>query len=336
MGYIADKQARPWFLPIGSMLVGIGSYMISVSGQFLWLMLSVFVTAVGSAMFHPDASQSVFFISKEKKGFSQSVFQAGGYIGLALAPVSLFLLNILGIKGIGWFLVISSLLVLFLISFARVTNIKELKVKPRGNGQSLSLLHSFIHYLSSGFGLLILITTIRSLCFTGLIIFLPPFLMMKFHLTTQTIWIYNFSFLLGSVVGSLFGGDLGDKMGRTFILRLSFFLSIPFILSLPWLGGVWLMIFLFFLGVTLLLGNSASVIMAQEHLPGREGLASTLVVGFTAGISGILLQGFGAFADHFGVMNVLWIIFLLPVVAFLFSLSLGMKKMEIREKELEI
>ena len=58
---------------------------------------------------------------------------------------------------------------------------------------------------------------------------------------------------------------------------------------------------------------SVTVVMAQDLLPGRLGVASGLMVGFAIGTGGLGVTLLGLVADHFGVLAALKTILALPL-----------------------
>jgi FSR family fosmidomycin resistance protein-like MFS transporter len=64
------------------------------------------------------------------------------------------------------------------------------------------------------------------------------FLMQKFGVTTQASQIYLFMFLGASAVGVFFGGPLGDRFGRKYVIWFSILGALPFTLALPYTESV--------------------------------------------------------------------------------------------------
>ena len=67
---------------------------------------------------------------------------------------------------------------------------------------------------------------------------------------------------------------------------------------------------------------SVSVVMGQEYLPSRLGIASGVTLGFAIGVGGIAAALLGVLADHSGLETVMWTIALLPLVGLALALTL--------------
>ena len=67
---------------------------------------------------------------------------------------------------------------------------------------------------------------------------------------------------------------------------------------------------------------SITVVMGQEYLPNRLGLASGITLGAAIGVGGLAAAALGALADHTSLTTTLWVIALIPFPAFLIALTL--------------
>jgi MFS transporter, FSR family, fosmidomycin resistance protein len=64
------------------------------------------------------------------------------------------------------------------------------------------------------------------------------------------------------------------------------------------------------------------IVMAQEYLPERIGLATGVTLGLSMTVGGLLMPLFGAIADHYGLRMAMNLIALVPAVGFAMSLTL--------------
>jgi FSR family fosmidomycin resistance protein-like MFS transporter len=69
-------------------------------------------------------------------------------------------------------------------------------------------------------------------------------------------------------------------------------------------------------GFLIILTFSITVVMSQEYLPNRLGLASGVSLGLAIGFGGIAAAGLGVIADAYGLPTVMWLIvaFAVPMV----------------------
>jgi MFS transporter, FSR family, fosmidomycin resistance protein len=352
LGYFADKRSRPWFLPLSTLFLGFGCYGMSWSGNFTWLIITVVVSALGSALYHPDANRTVYLMSPKKRGWAQSIFQIGGNTGMALAPITLWFLNRVGIGGLVWVLVLALMMGSVLLVFARGVSLQAPMHKARQQDTpSINIPAGSAHLASetktaqvdtptvdmprrslqdrTAIATLVTVVTCRAITSSGVSTFLPLFFIAAYSLTKSDVWIYTFVFSLGGALGTFTGGPLGDRIGQRLMIQISLIGSIPLALLIPWFRGGVELVLLFILGFVLLSTFAVTVVYAQDMMPGREGMASSLVIGLTGGISGFVIFGLGLVADHFGLTKALWIALLMPVLGGAVSLFLPRAKKRI-------
>jgi FSR family fosmidomycin resistance protein-like MFS transporter len=140
------------------------------------------------------------------------------------------------------------------------------------------------------------------------------YLIAKFHLSVQSAQLYLFVFLLAMALGTLFGGPIGDRIGRKRVIWFSILGVAPFTLALPFVNLPWTCALSFVIGLILSSAFSAIVVFAQELMPGKIGAVSGLFFGFAFGIGGIGAAVLGSLADHYGIEFVYRICAYLPLL----------------------
>jgi FSR family fosmidomycin resistance protein-like MFS transporter len=75
-------------------------------------------------------------------------------------------------------------------------------------------------------------------------------------------------------------------------------------------------------GFVVIANFSITVVMGQEYLPSRLGLASGITLGAAIGIGGLAAAGLGALADATSLETTMWTIALVPLPALALALSL--------------
>ena len=80
---------------------------------------------------------------------------------------------------------------------------------------------------------------------------------------------------------------------------------------------------------------SVSVVMGQEYLPSRLGIASGITLGFSIGVGGVFAALFGLVADRAGLETVMWIVAALPLAGLALALTLPLTAQEARIRGLE-
>ena len=104
------------------------------------------------------------------------------------------------------------------------------------------------------------------------------YLIEKFGVSTQTAQLYLFIFLAANAAGAFFGGPLGDRFGRKYVIWFSILGALPFTLALPYAGLFGSAVLTVFIGFILSSATSSIIVFAQELMPHRFGMISGRVL----------------------------------------------------------
>jgi FSR family fosmidomycin resistance protein-like MFS transporter len=129
-----------------------------------------------------------------------------------------------------------------------------------------------------------------------------------YHLLGYQSWFYGpltTTLVFSGALGAVGCGVLADRLGRKTVITASLVLSIPAVALYVALPGP--LAFLWAVLVGGLAGSTAplTLMLAQELMAGRAGLASGLIMGlaFVTGAIGVPITG--AIADHIGLQGAL-------------------------------
>jgi FSR family fosmidomycin resistance protein-like MFS transporter len=98
-----------------------------------------------------------------------------------------------------------------------------------------------------------------------------------------------------------FGGSLGDRFGRKYVIWFSILGALPFTLALPYAGLFGSAVLTVFIGLILSSATSSIIVFAQELMPHRFGMISGVFFGVAFGIGGLGAPVLGKVADHTGM-----------------------------------
>jgi FSR family fosmidomycin resistance protein-like MFS transporter len=129
-------------------------------------------------------------------------------------------------------------------------------------------------------------------------------------------------FLLMGAIGTLFGGQLADRFGRRAVLLGSFVVSTPLILLYALSDDVVGQIALVLSGAAVIGTFGVSLVLSQEYMPGRVGLASGLSIGLAIGLGGVAALTLGAVADAVDLETAVAATAIGPAIAFVVTLLL--------------
>ena len=113
------------------------------------------------------------------------------------------------------------------------------------------------------------------------------YLIERFGVSTQAAQIYLFIFLAANAVGAFFGGPLGDRFGRKYVIWFSILGALPFTLALPYAGLFASAVLTVFIGLIISSATSSIIVFAQELMPHRFGMISGMFFGVAFGIGGL-------------------------------------------------
>lgn len=289
-GLWSDARGALWLLPAGVALAGAGMAGASVAPSYPFIVLAVLVAGVGVAAYHPEGSKFASYVSGARRASGMSFFSVGGNVGFALGPVyASSLILALGLKG-GLLLALPG----FLVAAGLVPVLRYLgEFAPR----RVSHAHGgSAPGESRGLKLLLVVVGLRSIAHMGLFTFVPLWEVHKGHGKAYATTVLAL-FLFAGAVGTLLGGPLADRFGRRPVLRWSFIAATPLILVYVLVGGPVGVLALVIAGATVIGTFGVSLVMSQEYLPGRVGMASGLSIGLAIGLGGVAALTLGAVAD---------------------------------------
>ena len=181
------------------------------------------------------------------------------------------------------------------------------------------------------FGRLTAVVSVRSWIYFGLQSFAPIWFIREYGASEATANAALAAMLVAGATGTLVGGQLVDRIGRRKVLIGSIVAQIPLLLAFmlapsELVAGVLLAA----IGFVTVMSFSVSVVMGQEYLPSRLGLASGVTLGFAIGVGGIAAAILGMIADAAGLETVMWIVAALPLLGLLLAQTLPLTPAEVR------
>lgn len=316
VGYYTDRHPKPYSLAVGMIITLVGIVMISYSDRFSFLLISVGLLGVGSAIFHPESARVARLASGGRHGFAQSLFQVGGNTGSSIGPLlAALIITRNGQSSIIWFSLLALLAtgVLFKICGWCLAHLKD---KPHAHKQKQA---SPLPRRTVIISLSILIALVFSkyIYLVSLSSYYTFYLIDKFHVSVAASQIYLFIFLFAVAAGTFMGGPLGDRFGRKYVIWGSIVGVAPFTLLLPHVDLLWTVILTVFIGLILASAFSAIIVYAQELLPGKVGMVSGLFFGLAFGFAGIGSAVLGELADYTSINFVFKVCAFLPLIGFL-------------------
>jgi len=316
IGHMTDKKAQPFSLALGMAFTFFGLLLLSVAQRYPVILIAAALVGLGSAVFHPESARIARLASGGRFGFAQSVFQLGGSFGTSMGPVLAALIVVpLGQPSIAWF---SSIAFLAIVILWRI----GVWYKPQIASKKFPAPKAHPDAPGSArvrIALVVLVALLfsKQLYVSSLSSYYIFYLIDKFHVSTQAAQLYLFIFLAANAVGAFFGGPLGDRFGRKYIIWLSILGALPFTLALPYAGLYMSAVLTIFIGLIISSATSSIIVFAQELMPHRFGMISGVFFGVAFGIGGLGAAVLGRVADHMGIGFVYQVCAFLPAIGLL-------------------
>ena len=326
VGYYTDKYPKPFSQVYGMIFSSLGIISLSYANNLPWIIVSVMLIGLGSAIFHPESARISNMASGGKRGLAQSIFQVGGNLGTAIAPLLVAAIVVPNSqKYILWFLIASSmgLLIISKIAFWYRDNLKLKLDKKRLFIEQHDLSDRKVRM---AIGILLFVIFTKFFYSASLSTYYQFFVIEKFHLSIQQAQYHMFIYLIAYALGTILGGPLGDKFGRKYIIWFSVFGATPFALLLPYANLFWTDMLMIIIGIIISSAFPAIIVYAQELLPKKLGMVSGLFYGFAFGMGALGSALLGILADHTSITFVYQICSYLPIFGVVCYFLPNMKK----------
>ena len=291
-GWWGDRKPRRWLIPAGMLLAGIGVGVVAFTPEYLLTWIVIALSGLGISAYHPEAARA----ARQASGNSNramSVFALGGNAGFALGSlVTTPLILLTGLSGTPLLVIPALLMAIFLALRLRT-------VLDGRDGGRRPAPHVRGHDDWPAFLRLTAVVVVRSIVFFGAVSFVALYFIDVFGTTAAIGGAALTAFLVFGAVGTLTGGWLADRFGRLRTIRIGLFATIPALFGLvvatSWpVALLWVAVF----GVAIFIPFSVFVILGQDYLPNRIGIASGVTVGLAVTVGGLFSPLLGWIADQ--------------------------------------
>lgn len=316
-GHVSDRLSLPWLMPVGPALGGLGVALAGLAPTYGLTFGAIVLSGIGVAAFHPEGSRFANYVSGAKRASGMSLFSVGGNVGFALGPVLVTpLMLAFGLHGTVFVMVPTGLMALVLLhELPRLEQFRTDLVSGR-------VVHADHDEAWGPFALLAAVIAVRSFVYFGLITFIPLYYLRDLHTSKALGNTALTVMLLGGALGTLIGGPLADRFGRRTVLTGSMIVLPPlvagFLLSPPGLA----LVFAGLAGAATIATFAVTIVMGQEFLPGRLGVAAGVTIGLSIGLGGVGAPLLGLLGDAHGLRAVFETIAALPLLALALTFAL--------------
>jgi FSR family fosmidomycin resistance protein-like MFS transporter len=162
----------------------------------------------------------------------------------------------------------------------------------------------------------------RSVTYTGLSAFLSLYAAQRTGGGEAAGTAALFVLYLGGAFGSVLGGALAGRWGRTAVARRAYALCVGAVAGVVFVPGPGLYAFVALASAGLYVPFSLQVTLGQDYLPSRVGTAGGITLGLAVSVGGLAGPAIGALADATSLRTALAPLIALPAVCALLFRSL--------------
>ena len=320
-GHFSDNKPLPVLMPIGIASGGLGVALTGVAPTYPLVLLCIVLSGLGVAAFHPESARFANYVSGSRRARGMSYFSVGGNAGVALGPVvATPLVLYFGLPGT-FFLALPAVLMSLVLSreLPRLLSFRPELVRRVGGGGKEGAGRS---ERWGPFTRMVGAVAVRSFVYFGLITFVAQYYIEVLGSSPALANMALSVMLLAGGAGTLFMGQLADRVGRRAVLAGSMLLLSPLIYAFTLSGPLTGVVLLALIGAAMIGTFGVTVVMGQEYLPGRIGAAAGTTMGLSIGLGGVGAPLFGALADSYGLPAMMLSMSTLPLVGLALALSL--------------
>src|SRR4051794_212729 len=319
-GHAADRLKLPWLMPGGVLLAGAGIGLAGVAPSYALTFAAIVVSGIGVAAFHPEGARHANYASGSSKAQGMSLFALGGNAGFALGPaLTTGAVLAVGLPGTLLVAVVPALgAAALLVKRSRLSGLRargaEAAAAARARVRQVDQWGPFARLTG--------VISLRSCVHFGLLSFVPVWFVTQLGTSEAAGNIALTAMLASGAAGTLIGGRIADRVGRRTILLGALALAGPVILAFIQAPTGLAFVLIALTGMLVVGTFAITVVIGQEYLPNRLGMASGVTLGAAIGVGGAIAPLLGALADSQGIEAALWMIAALPPAALALGLTL--------------
>ena len=294
-GYLADRFGTR-FTGIALAWTALSFALVGFVNSFPLLLVLALASGLGSGAFHPLGALDVrALLPALRRSLGMSIYVTAGTVGVATGPlVGILLTALFGIQGTG-FLVIPGLVTGGYLLWRMRGPAKAVTSAVRSSAPAAPV---------PVFALAVVIGVMMSRSWTvGVFQAFTPTWYEQQGYGPEFYGPLATTLVLASAVGTIGCGSLADRFGRRTVILSTLVLSIPAILLFCLFPGPWAFLSAALIGLLAASTAPLMLLMAQQLMSSRAGLASGLVMGlgFVTGAIGVPING--AIGDALGLQK---------------------------------
>jgi FSR family fosmidomycin resistance protein-like MFS transporter len=305
-GALADKLGHLRIAALGVIFNAILFSMIGIVPNVYILFGLILVGGLGSAALHPPIASMARLAGGKKPEFAVGLFSAGGTLGIAIGPIIIMiLLTNFGLSFTPWLMIPGILL--GILMFVLAPEDKRTAVRESGKFFDLRL-------FTGPVGLLALTGILTNLAFVTFTSAMPLWLVNDHNLSNDSTligWTLSL-FSLSAALGGIAGGLIANRVGVKQLIVSSILLALVPLYGVFSLtpGSLLYFIAVILAGALVNAGMPLLIVSAQDLSPENKATASGMMMGFSAGMAGLVYVGIGRLQELIGLIPAMRVAYL--------------------------
>jgi FSR family fosmidomycin resistance protein-like MFS transporter len=294
-GWLADRSGTR-FIGIALLWTGAMFALLGFASSFPLLLVAAALAGVGSGMYHPfGALNAAMAIGEQRqRNTAMSIYVTGGTFGVALGPlIGVVLIRMFGMTGTALMFLPGALIAAWLL------------VELRGRSKAMSRAAGHAQPRPGRVPILPMLAVIgvmmsRQWTTSSLQAYIPSWYA-KLGYGPEFYGPLATALVLASAFGAVGAGSLADKFGRRQVIVATLLVTAPALWLFSTFHGPVAFPIVILVGLSAASTGPLMIVMAQQLMVGRAGVASGLILGlgFITGAIGIPITG--ALADSYGM-----------------------------------
>ena len=341
-GWWTDRQGLPrlsaWSVGWVLVLVVLSANLAPTIGFAAFVGLFA-IAALGSGAFHPQGTMHAGIALPGRASTTTAIFFFCGQVGLSLGPfLAGWVIDGQGLEGLYWLALLFAPVPLWMgmrllpaaglevdrrVPGAGMGGTESSEPKPResvagassrrgsadaGSAEGVSDGPEAASSSSNGWSwpvaLLTVVFSLRAWIFIGTASFLPLLFQAGGASATRQ-GLLTGAFWLGGGFSGVIAGVLADRIGKRLVAAICTGFGALLLLALPDVSGVWALAVVLLCGALLGAPHSVLMVIAQEVLPVRRGLAAGYALGFLFSMGAVASWCIGLLADQYALESVI-------------------------------
>jgi FSR family fosmidomycin resistance protein-like MFS transporter len=316
VGLYTDKHPLPYSSAVGMGFTLTGVIALAFAPSYPMILASVACIGIGSSIFHPEATRMARYAAQSRAGLAQGIFQVGGQVGGAVAPLAAALIIVpLGQASLAGFAIAPVIAMLLLIRIAsqhdRLREAFHTAAKAARSHAAAVLSPGQVRL---GLAILVLLMASKLAYLESFRSFYTFYVIETFGVSIPQSQVLLFVIFISSAIGVLLGGMVGDRIGRHRIIWISILGPLPLTLLLPHVGLAGTVALTVLINLIMASAFASIMLYAMDLMPGRIGLIGGVFYGLNFALGGLAAALLGALADRIGLHEVYVICSFLPLV----------------------